>query len=116
MGSTGVPRFTLDEHPYDPEVRAEYGFDQLPLVGWFVETFYGARAKPTSVYDASQPHYDRERPLWGALLFLVQGQFFSGGDLEDALDALAAPEPRRASQSVRRVMQVVQNFKSAVDN
>lgn len=111
-----MPRFTLDDHPHDPELRAEYGFDPLPLIEWFVEVFYAGRAKPLIVYDASEPIYDRARPLLGALLFLVQEQFFSGGELQEALDAHAAPEPRRVSAGVRRVLEVVQNFKYAGDN
>ena len=109
-----MPRFRLDDHPFDPELWAEYGFDPDPLVGYFVHCFHGDDI--LVFYQASEPNYDCERPIAGALEFLVRMDFFPERELRDALAALAAPEPMRVSPGVRRVMSVVRNFRSAGDN
>ncbi|MDD9942466.1 MAG: hypothetical protein OXU20_15615 [Myxococcales bacterium] len=110
-----MPRFEL-EHPHDPGVRAEYGFDRLPLVGWFAEVFYDQRTKPLIVYDARQSNYDTEYPLRGLLLFMVEQRFFSADELQDALDVWAAPEPVAAPSDVLRVVDVIRNLKFAADS
>jgi len=105
-------RFRLD-HPTDPELRAEYGFDPTPLVQWFVEIFLAPRAQALVVYDALQRCYDPEQPLFGALRFLVEQTFVSGRDLDAAIEAFGASHSVRLSRSARKALEVLENFKAA---
>ncbi|HEX7478885.1 MAG TPA: hypothetical protein VF331_13850 [Polyangiales bacterium] len=58
-----MPGFRL-KHPYDPELRAVYGFETDPLIGYFVDCFAGDDI--LVVYRASEPNYQVARPLLGA--------------------------------------------------
>jgi hypothetical protein len=104
-------RFRLD-HPTDPELRAEYGFDPTPLVQWFVEIFLAPRVKPLATYDALH-RCDRDQPLLGALRFLVEQTFVSGEDLDAAIEAFGAPYRVRLSRSARKALEVIENLKAA---
>ncbi len=108
-----MPGFSL-KHPHDPELRAVYGFEPDPLIAYFVDCFAGDDF--LLFYRASEPNYQVARPLLGALQFLVMLQFLSGQHLEEALDALARPEPvGRISRSARRALKVVVNFRKAAE-
>jgi hypothetical protein len=77
-----VSRFRID-HPPRKNVHAIYGHD--PVLGFFVDVFMNGRDKPIASYDFFQPAFNRARPLMGCLDFLVEQEFFTADDLEDAL-------------------------------
>ncbi len=58
-----------------------YGFDHA--VGFFVEV--RPRGRKTLYYDRLQSNYNHERPLLGALMFLVSVNVISQDDLDGAL-------------------------------
>lgn len=67
-------------HPTVEGAFAWAGVDYV--LGYFVQVRGLGQWK---TYDAFAPGYDVERPLWGALTFLVSQGFFSQADLESAL-------------------------------
>jgi hypothetical protein len=69
------------QHPKDPRVYAALGFD--PALGFFVAV-HGLAVKAVP-YDWLTPGYNIERPLLGALAFLVDHGFCTPSQLEDAL-------------------------------
>jgi hypothetical protein len=101
-------RFQL-RHPQDTTVSAWYGHDHA--VGFFVTVEKGD--EPEAVYDAVTRGYNVERPLMGALMFMVGQGFFTKNDLDAALVALERDEPTKGR--VRIAAGVIENFKAAAD-
>jgi len=105
-------RFRI-EHPNESNLSAVYGFD-AGMNGYFVEVLRGGR-KVTKTYDPLTPGYNVERPLWGALVFLVAEGFYTEGELHDALLALEQQALAELPAGLRRVAEVATNFKAASD-
>jgi hypothetical protein len=101
-------RFEI-RHPQDTAVSAWYGFDHA--VGFFVTI--ERNEEQIAAYDAITKGYNVERPLLGALRFMVMHGFFGADDLDAALLALERDEPARGR--VRIAADVVANFKAAAD-
>jgi hypothetical protein len=101
----------LLKHPYECDLSASVGYESDPLVGFFVDCFHGEDI--LVFYRASEPNYERDQPLSGALRFLARLGFFTEHELDDALYALASSETIGVPQRVRRVMHVVAGFKPA---
>ena len=99
-------KFTI-EHPDHPGVIAEYGFD--PALGFFI-TVRGL-GEPRE-YDALRAHYSH---LQGALDYMLNFGFFSQGDLEEALTRMQHELPDEMPARLRRIAEVVLNFKAAAD-
>lgn len=96
-------------HPNDSHLGAVYGFD-AGLGGYFIEV--RRRRKVTKTYDPLTPGYNMERPLWGALVFLASEGFFTEDELNEALLALEHHDLAELPAHLRRVAEVVTNFKS----
>jgi hypothetical protein len=70
--------------------------------------------RPARIVDVVHPTFNRERPLLGCLDFLVEQEFFTGEDLEDALIAIA-DDLDVGSEEVQHVVEVVMEFKAGTD-
>lgn len=106
-------RFRVD-HPTDVRLRAEYGWD--PIAGFFVEAWFEFHEKPTMSFSAiDDVSYDQRRPLWSALEFLAQLRFFSHPDLQRAIALGDERLPEEMPQRLRRIAEIIANFKAAAD-
>lgn len=100
-------RFKLD-HPTKDGFYAVYGFDQHLL--FFVEAHgkYGRHLD----YDATYGDYAN---LEGALLFMARAGFFRLDDLHEALLRIEHEDEEDLPPALRRVIEVIWNFKRAAD-
>lgn len=89
-------------------MQAHYGWDHV--LGFFVEVRGPNRYKET--HDALSPRYQRERPLQSVLEFLAEKGFYSIDDLQETLEWLA-DDPEGMQRRLRRVAEVIGNFKDA---
>ena len=100
-------KFTIQHPDDDADLVAEYGWDHA--VGFFV-TLHGLPG--THEYDATHPGYGY---LHGALQYLACAGFFSTDELHAALDLLIHRTPDQMPPRLRRIADVVVNFKTASD-
>ncbi len=106
-------RFRLD-HPHDRRLRAEYGWDAA--VGFFVEAWFPHDTKPTLSFSALDDEgYDQRRPLRQALEVLAELGFFTLTDLDEAIRSGDELLPEEMPKRLRRVAEVVENFKAGAD-
>jgi len=96
--------------PGDRKARASYGYD--PARGFYVDiTLNGA----LSTYDGQSEVYDPERPLQGALSFLIKHGFIFEDDLVLGLDRMQYQQLRELPHHLRRAVCVYLNWKRACD-
>jgi len=103
-----MSRFRI-EHPTDPKLHAIAGTDHV--VGpFFVELHDNGRDRPIKSLDT----FTLRRPvtLQDCFEFLIEHGFFTREDLEAALIAMQ-DGTRVRSRTARRVVEVVEGFKSA---
>ncbi len=97
---------TIIRHPLSQKQKATIGFD--PVIGFFAD--FGKRS-----YSAINRGYDHERPLWGALLFLVREGLFTQCDLEEALERSIYEREENLPKRQKFVLKVVSKLKAAAD-
>lgn len=104
-------RFRVN-HPAGPGAYAWAGVDHV--LGFFVEVRGLGKRK---TYDAFDLGYNRERPLWGALTFLLSQGFYTRQDLESALCRHQNGEPRlpELGSGEDIAMEFIVKFKGAAD-
>jgi hypothetical protein len=99
-------------HPDDWNRTVSYGWS-AERNGYWVELVYdGARV----VYDAFSESYDHDRPLLGALRFMVEYSLLAPEDVADALswiDDASDHCQRRPPRRFRRIMEMIRNFEEA---
>jgi hypothetical protein len=100
-------RFHID-HPNQHGCYAVYGFDRHLL--FFVEA-HGKHGRHLD-YDTTYGDY---ADLEGALLFMAKAGFFRLDDLHEALLRLEHEDEADLPPALRRVVEVVWNFKNAAD-
>lgn len=93
-----MSRITIP-HPTDPSVHADVGLDHA--IGWFADVI--GRGKCRS-YSAIDPGFDRQRPLWGLLVFLAEHGFYGVEDLKSALERVQHEAPEELPPELRRVV------------
>lgn len=103
-----MSRHSID-HPTLPNVQAIYGYD--PVMSYFVDIFNGDRLLKS--WDIFNPSFNRERPLMGALDFMVAEDFFTTDQLQDALTWIQDGGRRPRSKGVMRAVEVIMEFMAA---
>jgi hypothetical protein len=73
------------------------------------------RGRIVATYDIFATGYDAQRPLEGALQVLVDAGFFSREDIEEAFTRGAVELPEDMPAPLRRVAEVIHNFRTAAD-
>jgi len=96
------------QHPTHHTMRAEYGFDEH--LDFFVEVIgkHGRRVE----YDARFGDY---ADLVGAIAFLAKAGFFASSDVTEALVKIEHEDGAYLPEHLRRIVDVVWNFKSTAD-
>jgi hypothetical protein len=99
-------------HPDDWRRTTRYGWCG-ERGGYWVEVMYdGARV----VYDPFSDGYDHDRPLLGALRFMVEYSLLAPEDVADGiswLDDAPSRRERRPPRRLSKVVEVIRNFELA---
>jgi hypothetical protein len=99
-------------HPDDWRRTVSYGWSDARNGYWIELVNDGERV----VYDAFSDSYDHDRPLLGALRFMVEYSLLAPEDVADAISYLdETPDRchRRPPRRLNRVIEVIRNFETA---
>lgn len=99
------------EHPHSSHVHAMVGDDHA--LGCYVEV--SGLTTRSFTYDALSPGYDLDRPLLGALAFLVKHGFFSQKELDEALEYRQVGGRMPRSRGALLALRAVGALKAAAD-
>ncbi|MDX9724268.1 MAG: hypothetical protein RBU37_26205 [Myxococcota bacterium] len=100
-------RYHID-HPTDPEISADYGWDQS--IGFFV--MVRRRQRILEDYDVMTEGYDH---LDGVIKILIRHEFFDICEVIDAMYDLAHGLPEDLAPELRFVGDVICNLRAAAD-